>query len=153
RRSKGVEATTMLYSCYTLALMLSNGGVISPSSPVSPGQVRAAVNRSLPLLQASAAEDTGHRECFSCHHQAPPLLAVTTARPRGFDVRAAEVQKQLRHTADFLGKNRDNYKKGKGTGGQADTAGYGLLALEVGGWKPDAATAAVAEYLLLRDRD
>src|SRR5262249_50553229 len=35
----------------------------------------------------------------------------------------------------------------------ADTAGYALLTLEAGGWKPDETTAAVAEYLLLRDKD
>jgi hypothetical protein len=143
----------MLHPLCTLALVLSNCGFISPSPAVSPAQVRAAVNRSLPLLLKSAAEYTAHRECFSCHHQALPLLALTTARPRGYEVRAEGVQKQLRHTADFLGKNRDNYQKGKGTGGQADTAGYGLLALEVGGWKPDATTAAIVEYLLLRDKD
>jgi len=34
-----------------------------------------------------------------------------------------------------------------------DTAGYALWALEMGGWKPDGTTAAVAEYLLLHDKD
>ncbi len=52
-----------------------------------------------------------------------------------------------------LDGHRDNYRKGQGTGGQADTAGYALFTLEVGGWKPDATTAAVAEYLLLRNKD
>src|SRR5947209_6403776 len=32
-------------------------------------------------------------------------------------------------------------------------AGHALLTLEVGGWKPDRTTAAVAEYLLLRNKD
>jgi hypothetical protein len=34
-----------------------------------------------------------------------------------------------------------------------DTAGYALFTLELGGWKPDATTESVVEYLLLRDRD
>ena len=34
-----------------------------------------------------------------------------------------------------------------------DTAGYALWTLEMGGWKPDATTAAVAEYLLLYNKD
>jgi hypothetical protein len=143
----------MLHSFGTLALVLTTHGFIRPVPAVPHAEIEAAVARSLPLLQKSAAEYTVHRECFSCHHQALPLVALTTARPRGFDVNGEAVQKQLRHTADFLGKNRENYEKGKGTGGQADTAGYGLLALEVGGWKPDATTAAMAEYLLLRDQD
>src|SRR5262245_44924196 len=35
--------------------------------------------------------------------------------------------------------------------GQADPAGYALLALDVGGWKADETTSAVVEYLLVRD--
>src|SRR5439155_5204 len=37
--------------------------------------------------------------------------------------------------------------------GKVDTAGYALLTLEVGGWKPDETTEAVVEYLLRRDQD
>src|SRR5207302_3093711 len=62
-------------------------------------------------------------------------------------------QRQLQFTADFLANNRDNYENGKGQGGQADTAGYALLTLDAGGWKADATTAAVVEYLLQRDKD
>jgi hypothetical protein len=143
----------MVAQLHTLAAMLTALGLIGPLPTIPPEPVRATVARSLPLLQKSGAEYIHHRECFSCHHQALPLLALTTARPRGFAVSEQGLENQLRHTADFLAKNRDNYQKGRGTGGQADTAGYGLLALEVGGWKPDATTAAMAEYLLLRDRN
>jgi hypothetical protein len=118
----------------------------------APAQVRAAIARSLPLLEKSATEYTKHRQCFSCHHQALPVLALTAARGRGFEVSAEVLQKQLRHTADFLGGNRDNYRKGRGQGGRVDTAGYALLTLELGGWKPDDTTAAVVEFLLQTDR-
>src|SRR5262249_30695586 len=47
---------------------------------------------------------------------------------------------------------RAGYLKGRGQGGQVDTAGYALWALEMGGWRPDRTTTAVAEYLLLRDQ-
>src|SRR5262249_49093742 len=82
-----------------------------------------------------------------------PLLALATARTRGFAIDEEEFRKHLRFIADFLDKNRANYLKGKGTGGQADTAGYALWTLELGGWRPDPATAAVAEYLLLHKKD
>jgi hypothetical protein len=104
------------------------------------------------LLEKSPAEYVTQRECFSCHHQALPLLALTTARLRGFAVSEAGLEKQVRHTAEFLAKNRDNYRQGRGQGGQADTAGYALLALDLAGFKPDVTTTAVAEYLLLRDK-
>jgi hypothetical protein len=117
------------------------------------GEVRAAVTRALPLIQKGSA---GHREqqtCFACHHQAIPALAVTTAHSRGLPVHNEELPKNLRFIAAFLGRNRSEYFKGLGQGGQVDTAGYALWTLESGGWKPDATTAAVAEYLLLRDKD
>jgi squalene cyclase len=123
-----------------------------PAEGPGPAQVRAAVARSLPLLQKGAAGYADQRQCFSCHNQTLPLLALTTARPRGFAVSDQEVRRQVEFTADSLRRGRDDYRKGKGQGGQADTAGYALFALDVAGWQPDATTAAVAEYLLLRDR-
>jgi hypothetical protein len=110
--------------------------------------VRAAVARALPLLQKAGAGHMEERTCFACHNQAQPLLAMTTARSRGLDVPAEELKKHADFIAAFLASNRDNYLKGRGQGGAADTAGYALWALELAGRKPDATTAAVAEYLL-----
>lgn len=121
------------------------------AQPADP--VRDAVAKNLTLLQKSAAEYTVHRKCFSCHHQALPVLAMVEAKARGFAIDAKGLEHQLKHTAEFLGKNRDNYLMGKGQGGQADTAGYALLTLDAGGWKADATTAAVVEYLLQRDKE
>jgi hypothetical protein len=134
--------------------------LIAPTSPAAAAEpepavaeVRAAVARALPLIQQGSAGHREQRTCFACHHQAVPALAVATARSRGLPVNDEEPPKHLRFIADFLGKHRSEYLKGLGQGGQVDTAGYALWALEIGGWKPDATTAAVAAYLLLRDRD
>ena len=111
--------------------------------------IRAAVEKSLPLLTAGAHGSMEKRErCFTCHNQGLPIMALATAQSRGFKIDTEELQKQLKFTADFLAKNQTNYTAGKGQGGQADTAGYALWALENGGWKPDATTSAVTEYLL-----
>jgi hypothetical protein len=123
-----------------------------PEEPTAE-KIKAAVAKSVPLVQKSANEYTKQRDCFSCHHQALSLFALTTAKAHGFDVSQETLDKQVAHTLKHLATNRDNYKKGRGQGGQADMAGYGLFALEAGGAKPDATTAAVAEYLLLRDDD
>ncbi len=136
-----------------LAALALTGPLSAAAPEPSAEQVRSAVARSLPLLQKGAMGHTAQRQCFACHSQALPLLAMTTAKTHGFAVDEKEVRKQLRFIADFLDGHRDNYRKGQGTGGQADTAGYALFTLEVGGWKPDATTAAVAEYLLLRNKD
>src|SRR5258708_18180347 len=60
---------------------------------------------------------------------------------------------QTQFIADFLADNREKFVSGQGTGGQVATAGQALWALETDNWKPDAATAAVAEYLLLVQKD
>ena len=136
-----------------LGIFVHAGRLPAASPEAASDPVRTAVTRGLPVLIKGAIGHTAQRTCFACHSQALPLLAMTAARSRGFAVDEKEVQKQTQFIADFLGRNRDAFRQGRGTGGQADTAGYALLSLELGGWKPDATTAAVAEYLLLRDKD
>jgi hypothetical protein len=131
--------------------LLLTANAVRAAAPPPP--VSTAISRALPLLVRGAKGHIRKRDCFACHNQAIPLLALTTARDRGFAVRAADVNEQLEHIAAFLETNRDNYRKGKGQGGQADTAGYALLALECGGWKADATTSAVVEYLLQYKKD
>ena len=80
-------------------------------------------------------------------------MALTTARARGITVDEDNLRRQVQFTADFLAKNRTNYLDGKGQGGQALTAGYALWTLEIGGWKSDETTDAVAEFLLKFQND
>ena len=116
--------------------------------------IRVAVEKSLPLLVKGAVGSMEKRaNCFTCHNQALPVLALTTARTRGFAVDADMLRRQLEFTAGFLDKNRKGYLEGRGQGGQADTAGTALWALENGDWKPDATTTAVAEFLLVYQKD
>jgi hypothetical protein len=118
------------------------------SAAATPKDVREAVARALPLLRKAGAGHMEERTCFACHNQALPLLAMSTGRSRGLAVPADELKKHADFIANFLAENRANYLKGRGQGGAADTAGYALWALELAGRKPDATTAAVAEYLL-----
>jgi hypothetical protein len=119
----------------------------------SPEEIKAALGKALPLLLKGAEGHVAKRSCFACHNQALPMLAFTTARQRGFSVRDEDLKKQVEFIAEFLERNQEEYRQGKGQGGQVDTAGYALFTLELGGWKPDATTEAVVEYLLLRDKD
>ncbi len=131
-------------------------GVVLLSLPafaadVVPGNeaIKAAVVKSLPLLETGARGSMEKRkQCFTCHNQALPIMALTTARSRGLTIDAENLRRQVQFTAEFLEKNRTNYLAGKGQGGQALTAGYALWTLEMGGWKSDETTDAVAGYLL-----
>src|SRR2546423_1265036 len=99
-----------------IAVLLSTSNSFAQPDAPKPDPVQTAVRQSLELLQNSASEYTAQRKCFSCHHQAVPVLAFTTAKKRGFDIDDKELQRQIQFTADFLAKNRDNYEKGKGQG-------------------------------------
>jgi hypothetical protein len=120
---------------------------------LSPEAARLAVGRALPLLAKAAEGHVAQRTCFACHNQALPILALTTAGERSLPLPAIDLQKQLAFVAAFLERNQEKYRQGHGQGGEVDTAGYALLTLERGGWKPDATTEAVVEYLLLYDKD
>jgi hypothetical protein len=120
---------------------------------VSPAALQSAVARGLPLLVKGAKGHIAQRTCFACHNQAPAMLAFSTARARGFAVDPADLQEQLKFIGRFLSGNRDNYRQGRGQGGQLDTAGYALFTLELGGWQADETTEAVAEYVLLFNKD
>src|SRR5262249_41876360 len=111
---------------------------------------RAAAAKSLPLLVKGAEGHVEKRSCFACHNQAFPVMALAAARDRGFAVADESFETQAEHTARFLTENREKFLKGEGPGGQADTASYAMLTLELAGHKPDETTAAVVEYLLKR---
>ena len=126
---------------------------VAAAEPVDPAALKGAVEKALPLLQKGAVGHRENRECFSCHNQGIPILALTTARDHGFAIDEDELKKQLEHIAAFFSDKRDSFREGKGTGGQVDTAGYALTTLAAGGWKPDETTAAMTEYLLVYQKD
>lgn len=121
----------------------------------TPANVKASVDRSLPLLLKAAEGHIGKQTCFGCHNQAFPMIAFHAARERGFTIKDEDIKEQTDFIHDFLKRNKEKFEKGQGTGGQVDTAGYAMLTLELGGRKPDDVTAAVAHYLLnyQKDRD
>src|SRR5262249_10008992 len=142
-----------LIGSLAMSLLLAANGLPAEPTTVPPEKIKAAVEKALPLLLKGAQGHTAQRTCFACHNQGIPMLALTTARDRGFAVEEKEVKKQAEFIAKFLAGNRDNFRQGKGTGGQVDTAGYALFTLALGGWKADATTEAVVEYLLQRDAE
>lgn len=123
------------------------------SSTPSVGEIRAAVARSLPLIESSAAEYLRQRECFSCHHQALSVLAVLEARDHGFAIDEENLTAQIERTAAHLERGRTAYAEGRGQGGQVDTAGWGLWTLAAAGHSSDETTSAVTHYLLARQND
>ena len=114
--------------------------------------LRDAIARgSCPWIEDRRGGHMAQRKCFACHHQAIPLLALTTARAHGLGrCRGGETPEFI---VRFLDGARRTTARDARQGGQADTAGYALWQLEMGQRPPDATTAAVAEYLLLRQSE
>ena len=135
------------------ALLFCTGAFPVWASEPSLEIIRLAVTKSLPLLQKGMVGHTAERTCFACHNQAMPILAMTTARGRGFEVNNDLLKSQATFIAEFLEKNKARYQEGQGQGGQVVTAGYALFALELCDGKPDGLSSAVSEYFLRYNRD
>ena len=78
-----------------LLLLLPNS--VRPANSPDPS-AKASIARSLSLIEMSALRYTQKRECFSCHHQALPVVTLVEARKRGFPVAADKVQQLVRFT-------------------------------------------------------
>lgn len=117
-------------------------------------ELRAAIAKSLPLLERSSHIAIRERSnCFTCHHSGLPVMTSLTALERGFPIDEGNLKSQLQFTADILAEGRDRYLEGRGQGGAAFMAGSALWTLKLGGWKADANTEAVVEYLLEHQRE
>ncbi len=134
----------------TLICLLAFGvGAAEPSEQA----IRIAIEKSIPLLEAGTKESIEKRaRCFTCHNQAFPIIALSTARDRGFKIDEANFARQVEFTAKFLKKNKSRYRDGRGQGGQVDTATWAIRTMEHGNWNADETTDAVMEYLIKYQR-
>src|SRR5262245_4762411 len=128
----------------TLAATLMPADV--PKEPI-----KQAVASGLKRLEQGASNYPKQRNCFSCHHQALPVLALASARQRGFDVRPEQIKKHI----DFSLKSftsHDPIAKGIGIGGANTTVAYALATLAAVEHPADDTTAALVQFLLARQR-
>jgi hypothetical protein len=140
----------------TFGLLLLAGLNASAAEPPSNEAIRGAVAKALPVLWKGIDGHTAKRDCFTCHNHAVPLMAVTTAKARGFDVPEKKLAEQVQFLTDHFEGMRERLTKGNGpgpspVGGGADNTGYALLAFDVLGVKPNTTTEIVAEYTLGSD--
>jgi hypothetical protein len=119
----------------------------------TPAQIKAAARRALAPLQKSLTAYAEKRDCFSCHNQGVPLVALKIARSRGLAIDEDAFQDAVAQTRADLEGALERYRQGRGQPGGADRASYALWALEAGDHPPDQVTGAVAEYLLKTDRE
>jgi ankyrin repeat protein len=128
-------------------------GNIPPTPVLKPKPVvsaRAALDRSIPLLQQNDLTFLRKAGCVSCHNNTLTGMTIAAARKQGLPVDEGIAQGQRRGIAAYAETNRERNLQGLGIAGGSDTAGYILLGLAAENWPADLATDAMARYLKSR---
>ena len=140
-------------SCFVVLAMGAMAVARADDQAPSSAKIHDAIEKALPSLEKGASGYIEQRDCFSCHHQALPVLAFTLGKARNIVVNEETLREQVIYTEDMLAGAANTYRKGDGLPGGVTTAGYLLWTLELAGSKPDDATSAVTGYLLKRDEN
>ena len=121
-----------------------------PATFVTNNSRRAAVTRSLPLLQRTAGEFYRKSGCVSCHHNALTAVSVAAAAAAGFPVNDRLRREELTTVVTDAHGGLDVLMQGLVPfGGNAPSVGYVLLALSAERYRPDVSTDAMVRLLRL----
>lgn len=123
------------------------GSTESTPTPKPANSVRAALQRSIPLLQRADAIFLQKSGCVSCHNNTLTAMTVATARKHKLPVDEESARKQRTTIGSYLHTWRERVLQGIGIPGDADTVSYILLGLAAENYPADAATDAMAYYL------
>jgi ankyrin repeat protein/mono/diheme cytochrome c family protein len=119
-----------------------------PPAPARASSTRDAVQRSLPLLQKSAATFWKKSGCVSCHNNTLTAETLAAARTHRFTIDELEATRQRRSIGQYLETWRERALQGIGIPGDTDTVSYILLGLGAEKHPADRATDAMARFLL-----
>lgn len=125
----------------------SNASPALAPKPKPAENLRAAVQRSLSLLQSNDATFLKKSGCVSCHNNSLTSMTLGAARKSGFAVDEKEAQQQLKTIGAYLETWRDRAIQNIGIPGDVDTVGYILMGLSSVNYPPDVATDAMARYI------
>jgi len=134
-------------------LLLKSGGRpgemgASPAVEAKPAKsIRAAVERSIPLLQRSDATFLRKAGCVSCHNNTLAAVAVATARGRGVRVDEESARRQVKTIGNYIDSWRERALQAVGIPGDVDTVSYILLGLAAENYAADPATDAMAYFV------
>jgi ankyrin repeat protein len=108
---------------------------------------RAAVEKSLPLLQKVDVVFLGRAGCVSCHNNSLTEMTIAVARRNGFAVNEAATQAQMNAVRTYLESWRERVLQDIPIPGGVDTVGYILVGLAAADYPPDTATDSLVRYL------
>ncbi|HZS10079.1 MAG TPA: ankyrin repeat domain-containing protein [Blastocatellia bacterium] len=116
-------------------------------NPKPAPSARAALERSLPLLQKADAVFLQRGGCVSCHHNTFTSMTVSLARQHGFKVDEEKARDQQKKIGAYIETWRERALQGVGIPGETSSISYILLGLAAEHYQPDAATDALARFL------
>jgi Prenyltransferase and squalene oxidase repeat len=111
-------------------------------------RTRDAIERGLVRVQSAASNYPNHRDCFSCHHQTLPVVAMHWAKNAGSAITSETLEETIAFTSDSFEKQRENLERGTGVGGTNMTVGYGLWTLWGDDRPADELTDKMVTFLL-----
>jgi len=111
------------------------------------GSARAALQRSIPLLQQTDVSFLRKAGCISCHNNTLTMMTVGAARHAEVPFDKQIASSQLAANGAFIETWRDRALQGMGIPGEADTISYILTGLAAENYPPDPATDALAHFL------
>jgi len=115
--------------------------------PKPAASVRAALERSIPLLQQSDATFVRKSGCVSCHNNSLTAMTVAAARKNGLVVDETIARAQVKAAAFFVENWRERSLQAWPIPGDAATVSYLLVGLAAENHAPDPATDGWARYL------
>jgi hypothetical protein len=115
--------------------------------PKPAATLRAAIERSIPLLQRTDVTFLEKAGCVSCHHNNLTAMAVAAVRRNGIHVDDEISRKQLQAIASYMDTWRERLLQNIGIPGNQDTVSYIFVGIAAENYAPDVATDAAARYL------
>src|SRR5204863_8209303 len=118
--------------------------VVNPQPAAS---IRAALARSLPLLQRTDVLFMQKAGCVSCHNNTYTAMTIATARQGGFAVDEQIARSQMKKIGAYIETWRERALQGVGIPGESKSISSILLGLAFETYLPDAATDALARFV------
>jgi ankyrin repeat protein len=120
------------------------------TKPAAGRSARAAVEKSLPLLQHADGIFLKKAGCVSCHNNSLFQMTIAAARKNGFSIDERKAESQLKGIGVYLESWRERVLQDIPIPGSVDTISYILAGLAAVNYTPDPATDALARYVKRR---
>lgn len=137
---------TVLLRLVLLLLCFAVTSVVQ-AEDIGTEEVRAAVDKSMAVIQSSPPVFFKKAGCVSCHHQSLPAMTVGFARERGFAVDETKARALNETVATMMLARRENMLQAITDGGGQHSVAYSLAAMAAQDLPADEVTDTMAIHL------